>query len=166
MISLDIGCGDKPKGDVNIDAFPKNRNQCKFSYNPKTIKNFVEADAHFLPFQNKTFKKVFCNHVLEHCKNPFQVISEIDRVCSQKIVIRVPSKYHPNDGKAHIYAWDINTLKNLLSLVFQDIQVGYTQRFLYKRGRKIMRLFPFLNTLLCRLGFTFELFAICASTEK
>ena len=43
MHTLDVGCGDKPKGDVNIDLFFYGK-----------WNNFVIAEAHCLPFKNNT----------------------------------------------------------------------------------------------------------------
>lgn len=41
---LAVGCGANPQGDVNIDAFIKDKKRC----NPKQITNFVLADVQHL----------------------------------------------------------------------------------------------------------------------
>ena len=69
MKTLDVGCGDIPKGDVNLDIH----------YFGKW-KNFVFGDAHYLPFKNKVFDKVYCSHTLEHLENPFKFFEEARRV--------------------------------------------------------------------------------------
>jgi hypothetical protein len=48
---LDVGCGTKPKGDVNVDFFsggfnPQTGDQIKGEFmSPQEIPNFVRADA-------------------------------------------------------------------------------------------------------------------------
>src|SRR5260221_10424471 len=42
--------------------------------------NFVQADAHTLPFSTNCFDTVYCRYVLEHLANPQMVLEEIFRV--------------------------------------------------------------------------------------
>ena len=69
MKVLDVGCGDRPTGDVNLDLF----------YYGKW-KNFVVGEAHHLPFKNKVFDKVYSKHCLEHIENPLKFFEEAIRV--------------------------------------------------------------------------------------
>lgn len=69
MKVLDVGCGDVPKGDVNLDLFFYVKCQ-----------NFVIAEAHHLPFKNNVFEKVYSKHCLEHLKNPLKFFKETKRV--------------------------------------------------------------------------------------
>lgn len=69
MDFLDVGCGDVPRGDVNLDLF----------YYGRGI-NYVIGDAHHLPFKNVTFSKVFLKHCLEHFENPYAFFREARRV--------------------------------------------------------------------------------------
>jgi len=66
---LDVGCGDAPKGDVTLDLF----------FYVK-CKNFVIAEAHYLPFKNDVFEKVYCKHCLEHFGTPLKFFEEAKRV--------------------------------------------------------------------------------------
>jgi len=66
---LDVGCGDNPKGDVNVDLFFYV--QCK---------NFIAADAHYLPFKNGVFERVYSKHCLEHLESPLRFFEEAKRV--------------------------------------------------------------------------------------
>jgi len=66
---LDVGCGNEPKGDVNLDLFFYVKCQ-----------NFIIAEAHHLPFKNDTFEKVYCKHCLEHFESPFKFFKEAKRV--------------------------------------------------------------------------------------
>ena len=45
---LDVGCGETPKGDVNVDIYPI---KCPGN-------NFLIAMADYLPFKDKSFNTV------------------------------------------------------------------------------------------------------------
>jgi len=90
-LTLDVGCGANPKGDVNGDLYtgytPHN---ISITLNPKKAKNFVRLDAHFLPFKDKAFAKTFSFHCLEHLKRPLSALKEMRRVTKGHIIIKVP----------------------------------------------------------------------------
>ena len=93
-LRLDVGCGDNPLGDVNVDIYKKSNPQIRenkgfYPVPYKEIPNFIIADAHYLPFPNATFRKTFCYSVLEHVSNPFKALKELLRV---------------TNGTIHIYA--------------------------------------------------------------
>jgi ubiquinone/menaquinone biosynthesis C-methylase UbiE len=67
--TLDVGCGDVPKGNVNLDLFYYGKGD-----------NFVFGEAHHLPFKNETFVKVYCKHCLEHLENPLVFFGEAKRI--------------------------------------------------------------------------------------
>ena len=90
MIILDVGCGDMPKGDVNIDLFPHVKALGREGI-PTTADIF--CDGRRLPFRDGTFEKVLCHHVIEHTTDPFGVLVELVRVSSQDIEIRTPHRY-------------------------------------------------------------------------
>ena len=60
---LDAGCGNNPKGEINIDVETK--------YN---VKNFIKADVQNLPFKTKVFSESLSHHVIEHLCNPENLI--------------------------------------------------------------------------------------------
>lgn len=96
--SLDVGCGSRPKGNVNVDLLledsdPLKRNLLQkknFVVNNDKIQNFIRADARYLPFQDKVFDKSYCFHLMEHISEERIVYEEINRVSSREIEIRVP----------------------------------------------------------------------------
>jgi len=78
---LDCGSGNNPypRANILVDLYPS-----KDSYRLRPLRSegkaFVQADAHQLPFKNKSFALVICTGTLEYCKNPYQVIRELKRV--------------------------------------------------------------------------------------
>ena len=76
MEFLDVGCGDVPKGDVNLDLFYYGRG-----------KNFVIGDAHHLPFKDEAFGTVYSKHCLEHLENPLFFFEEAKRILKKDGVL-------------------------------------------------------------------------------
>ena len=80
---LNIGCGDDPAGlgdnavHVDIDRW--------------RLPNFVQADCHCLPFENKVFDTAILGDVLEHVLSPERAVQEAARV-ARMIVITVPEE--------------------------------------------------------------------------
>jgi len=73
---LDVGCGDVPKGDVNLDLFYYRKGR-----------NFVLGEAHNLPFKDETFTKVYSKHCLEHLESPLTFFVEARRVLAKRGVL-------------------------------------------------------------------------------
>ena len=108
--TLDVGCGIKPKGDVNVDFFglgynPQTGNQVQGDYMaPKKIRNFVIADASHLPFKDESFNVVLSWHTIEHVQNPFLMFKELCRVAKRKVIVRCPHK----EGSGAVMPYHIN----------------------------------------------------------
>ncbi|MEM3578195.1 MAG: class I SAM-dependent methyltransferase [Candidatus Bathyarchaeia archaeon] len=56
------------------------------------FKPTVLADAHYLPFRDRSFDVVKASHVLEHLKNPWKALDEMMRVSSKEITIKFPTE--------------------------------------------------------------------------
>ncbi len=52
--------------------------------------DFVEADAHSLPFPTSSIDVVFCLEVLEHVVDPERAIRELARVARRALIVSVP----------------------------------------------------------------------------
>lgn len=95
---LDVGCGTRPKGDVNVDFFgsgfnPQTGNQIQGEYMaPRKIKNFIIADASHLPFRAESFNVVFSSHTIEHVEKPAVMFRELCRIAKRKVIIRCPHR--------------------------------------------------------------------------
>lgn len=102
---LDVGCADGTftkivlvksgaSKVVGIDVLPKSVSYAKRRFARSKRMSFRVADAHKLPFKDRTFDAVFCLETLEHVENPEKVISEIYRVLKDDgcIIVLVPSE--------------------------------------------------------------------------
>lgn len=85
---LDDGCASGSMANEISKILPKSKVTGIDVYN-KAIKfgktqyphiKFLVADAHKLPFRNKSFDLVICYETIEHVVNPVKVLQEIKRV--------------------------------------------------------------------------------------
>jgi ubiquinone/menaquinone biosynthesis C-methylase UbiE len=93
---LDVGCGNHPRGDVNVDRFIRattHRGELNYSLNPHHIPNLVCADMHALPFIDEAFDAVLSSHVIEHSSRPFNVLKEMMRVSRSTVEIWCPHRF-------------------------------------------------------------------------
>jgi len=91
---LDVGCGTKPKGDVNLDLSRTSFNSQESaksqgqSMAPRGTKNFVVADALHLPFKDASFSSAISIHTIEHVSDPLLMLREMCRVAKRKVIVR------------------------------------------------------------------------------
>jgi len=85
----------------------------------------VIGDASHLPFSDKTFDAVFCDAVLEHVKNPFQVVDEFSRVLKEEgyVSAGVPFLFPYHDVPDHYFNFSSSGIKSLFK-DYQPIQTG------------------------------------------
>ena len=81
------------------------------------------ADASHLPFADRSFDAVFCNAVLEHVKNPFQVVGEFSRVLKEEgyVSAGVPFLFPYHDVPDHYFNFSSSGIKSLFK-VWQYIE--------------------------------------------
>jgi SAM-dependent methyltransferase len=113
---LDVGCGSRPKGTVNVDFFnggnwnPHDGNQEQGEYiNLKKIPNYIMADAQYLPFKDEAFTEVISSHTIEHVQNPYIMLKELIRVTKQSTTVRCP--HYKGSGAIrphHLHYFDEN----------------------------------------------------------
>ena len=158
---LDIGCGYKPQGDVNVDPFledtpHRNRNR---EMNPKEIPHFVRATVEYLPFR-PVFKETRTDHLFEHLEEPLLGLMECARV-APKGHHTIPSNFsHDGCDSAHYYSWNLQTYTNFLKLCYHSVRVKYKGDRPYFGERKL----AMLNPVMGWLGFHKELEARCNVT--
>ena len=120
---LDIGCGKrKIKGAIGIDIDLN----ADFDY-------FM--DAHNLQFEDDYFDVVYCLDVVEHCENPYRVLSEIKRVLKRDgiLYLSVPNIYRfhrllcfwlnrrTSVDFSHLYCFDKSVMSQLLGKLGMSI---------------------------------------------
>ena len=103
-MTLDVGCGVRPMGDVNCDLLVRHDHWMK-EVDPHLIRNFVKADVHSLPSRDSSFKIVYSSHLLEHVDEPVQALSEMIRVSPHTQIVTMllldPSLCQDIGSKCH-----------------------------------------------------------------
>jgi len=119
--ALDVGCGERPQGTINIDV-------------RKTKSVNIVASATHLPFRDAVFQLVFCSEVLEHLKNAELALSEISRVMANGGLteITVPTRLFSSNFIYHLLRFFLNTL-----LCFNVSVMGRDVKWLFRDLRKI-----------------------------
>lgn len=101
--TLDIGCGHKPQGSVNLDLHPeptlhRSDGQIVLSDIPIDLEkavNFIKGDCLHLPFSNESFENLYSNQLIEHLENPQDFLAECIRVAKHTLIIACPDPDGP-----------------------------------------------------------------------
>ena len=96
---LDVGCGHRPRGDVNVDLFPgPSAHRCvdqrvndDVRLDVRSIGNFVRADACRLPFRGRSVQGCYSWHLIEHLADAEGFLRELMRVSAERIEVRCPN---------------------------------------------------------------------------
>jgi ubiquinone/menaquinone biosynthesis C-methylase UbiE len=148
---LDVGCGSKPKGDVNVDLYTGISPHIYYRHliDPKHIPNFVRADAEYLPFKSDSFDLVYASELLEHTFRPYEVLAEFRRVSSRMVFITVPClkgwAVWEKEQEGHNYTWSEDSLRQLLGHHFRKVEIHHKYQKI--RGR-LLRKLPFSDLLI------------------
>ena len=118
---LDLGCGNNPKGDVNLDLYVRgtsHRGWNDEALDTKRIPNFVRADVRIdLPFRNDVFDEVHAYQLIEHLPNPLRLLMEMKRVSRNKVIIECPHRLTCfQDAWSKKYHISVMTVKYLAEL--------------------------------------------------
>jgi ubiquinone/menaquinone biosynthesis C-methylase UbiE len=102
-VVLDIGCGENPRGTINIDV-------------AKTRFCNIVSSAEYLPIKTDSVDEVICTEVLEHLNRPKKGLLEIRRVLKSGGVARI-SFPKPQFGNAIAYHF-LDFVFNLPTFIF------------------------------------------------
>jgi len=128
---LDIGCGEKPY----LDIFSSHTVSYTGIDIPQSLhkKDAVDifANAHQLPFKKDTFDTVLCLEILEHVKQPLEVLKEIYRVLKPGcvLILSAPQTYWLHNDPKDFYRF---TQQGLIELVRE--QTGFTINYIHSLG--------------------------------
>jgi len=116
-ISIDLGCGNSPRGVVNVDCFiPK-----------KIPRNFILANTEYLPFKKNSFDIAISCYNIEHLTNPSQHILDVLGIIKEEYIIITDNSEWFGDiffrligsgriyHKEHCYKWSKEYFENLLN---------------------------------------------------
>ena len=120
---LDVGCGSKPWGNINLDLFLGANTHHMFDYSPKDIEKFVNGDGSRLPFRDKSVDVIVSRHCLEHIPEPLKAVKDWERVAKKAVVIMVPNNPTLEEYREHLYSWSVVSFKHFLEQVFPTVQV-------------------------------------------
>jgi ubiquinone/menaquinone biosynthesis C-methylase UbiE len=149
---LDVGSGGSSYGRY----FP---NRLSIDIDPRRMPDIV-GDAHNLPFQNESYDFVLCTEVIEHVKNPRQVVGEIARVLKPGGMVVLSTRFlfpihdAPHDywrfteyGMRELFTdWDIIELRpetinfSTMAVLFQRIGFQTTLK-----ANKILKFFIYVR---------------------
>ena len=114
---LDIGGGDAPfeRADVVTELYLED-NTHRLGRSIRKDKKYVECNVEELPFNDKEFDFVYCNHVLEHTDSPEKACKELMRV-AKRGYIEVPSYWGEYLFGHTFHKWFLYWIDN--TLIFQ-----------------------------------------------
>jgi len=122
---LDVGCGNTPIGDVNIDFLGSERHRAGVKLAAKNIPNFICASAYALPFRDDFFDEVVSFHLLEHLDAPLIALREMVRVSKDLVTVVVPAFAFRGECEEHLYTWGEGSLLNILRKAgLEDVKVS------------------------------------------
>jgi SAM-dependent methyltransferase len=156
---LEVGGGHNPhpRSNVVVDKYVDDNTHRSGDIKVLSKQEFMAADGENLPFADRSFDYVICNHVLEHVENPHKFLAEQFRV-AKRGYIETPSLLGEHLFHKNSHKWVLLELDNKLVLV-DKARIGFPgmfdfgeiyQEYLPKNslGYKIMeRTHPNLHTV-------------------
>jgi glycosyltransferase involved in cell wall biosynthesis len=148
---LDVGSGHQPNRRANV-ILEKYLTETIHRTTQKVVipvdKNLVVADAHFIPFKDKSFDFVIASHIGEHVDDPIKFCKELQRVAESGYLempgplteFMMPTKSHKwvvkKVGNKVIFRK--NKYYNPFSMIFFRIfylnREGYVENTLYSKN--------------------------------
>jgi ubiquinone/menaquinone biosynthesis C-methylase UbiE len=134
---LDVGCGDgalcyllKKQGRVpfGVDV---SKESIKGAKNNVPGVMFKQMYAEKLEFGDNSFDYVCSNQMLEHLKEPEEVIKEMIRVARYKVIITVPigTNLNCNGRSKHLHFWDYYQLMHIFEKYGDKFKIHWLNKF-------------------------------------
>ncbi|HTH47324.1 MAG TPA: class I SAM-dependent methyltransferase [Candidatus Limnocylindria bacterium] len=98
------------------------------------------ADTATLP--EAAFEVILCHHALEHVPDPLAVLAELGRLLKPggRLLLAVPyeserryRRFDPAEPNHHLYAWNVQTLGNLVTVAGFQLRDAGLRRYGYDR---------------------------------
>lgn len=131
---LEIGCGPQLtiEGSYGLDKTPMGEENPHVSGESKAHINYDLNEGTF-PIKDETFNTIIARHVLEHCIDPINVMTEIHRVLehSGKLIVSLPDERigdTMNMNPEHVHAFTPNSFVSLAEkcgFEVKNISEGY-----------------------------------------
>ena len=159
---LVVGAGNDPYRDL----FGELETYTRLDIVVKSEKVDIVADAHYLPFDNNSFDCIMAIEVFEHLEDPEKFVDESHRVLSSSgsIFLSIPFMFHEH-GDPYDYS---RPTKFKLEKIFSK----FSQLDISSQGTRLhvildlittssslfglLRVFRFINHLICLVKFTNE----------
>lgn len=124
-LCLDIGCGN---GLHREDIIARGYKWIGCDISKQRLENYVIGDGLGLPFKSNSIDVVFSNCVLEHMKDPFVALNELQRVLKRqgKIYLQVAFMEPFHGSYFHITHWGLEELASRSKLRIIQIEPGAT----------------------------------------
>lgn len=129
---LDLGCGagygsdlmlkhGNPKNIKSIDISSEAIEFAKKHYETKEL-NYYISDATKTAFESNSFDVIVCYELIEHLKEPENLIKEISRIIKKDglLIISTPRKKNSNRSNFHVHEFKFEEFKLLLKKYFKE----------------------------------------------
>lgn len=138
---LEVGSGNNPtyRSDVIVDKYVKDCSHRGGVINIFSHQTFVNADGEHLPFKDKEFDYVICNHVLEHVEHPEQFVKELSRV-AHRGYLEMPSLVGEYLGPKGSHKWAILDIDGKLVMYEKRLMA---ENFKSDYGRLFINYLPY-----------------------
>jgi 2-polyprenyl-3-methyl-5-hydroxy-6-metoxy-1,4-benzoquinol methylase len=129
---LDVGCGDGAFSrcfselGARVTALEYDFSRFQRMKEPEVNFARVAGDGHFLPYRSNTFDYVIVSDLLEHVRDPWQVMREVARVCKPHAKVYVSAT---NRTSLTVLVCDPHYALPGVSLMSKSIARWYVTRF-------------------------------------
>jgi len=119
---VDIGGGHRPfpRADLVLEKYPFDNSL--HSNRPMLFPQVpvIKADAHALPIPDRGCELIFASHIIEHLKQPWRFIAEIQR-CARRVYLEFPSRNRELMNAWSFHEWLVEAHGPVLKFYKNDL---------------------------------------------